>query len=154
VKTSTHSIASCTGGLVLVGVARLLDLWAFPTLYFSTEQFQDHSFLWRVTLSHIALAVPLGILSWGVLRQRPSIIVGVGYIVVSVAVLLGWLLITPNSRFDPFRRINAFEMSYANVCASLVFVAAVGVAALIRTSVSAPTSANQAMQRTAPRSDA
>ena len=61
----------------MVGVARLLDIFAFPTPGISQEELFQPASLWRITLSRLLLAAPLGVLRWGVFRQRPAFVLGI-----------------------------------------------------------------------------
>ena len=134
-KGTSHAVICIGAALGTLGMARLFDLWGFPNGYFSSEQFGDPLFLWRVTLPRIFVAVPLGGLCWFVLR-RPSWVVGVVYLLVTIPLLIAYIVVPLRDRYDFYRRLSPFQLNYANTYATLSLVAAVGVACLISTLVS------------------
>jgi hypothetical protein len=136
VKSSTHSAVCIIAALMVCGIARLLDVWVSgSTSDYGSAQYVDARFLWTVTLSRVVLAVPLGVLCWTALHRRPAFVVPILYLVCSVPLLMAFLVVPPSPSFDIFRNLAPYMGGHENLWASLVFVASVGVAALIRACV-------------------
>jgi hypothetical protein len=135
-KRATHAVICIIGAVLVCVIARLLDVWVTSsTSNYGSAQYQDASFLWTSTLARIVIAVPLGVLCWMVLYRRPALVVPIVYLVCSIPLLVAFLVVPTTASFDVFRDLAPYPGGHENLYASLVFIAAIGVAAFIRARV-------------------